>query len=150
MALTENKKSGASTVNVVSESGAAKLREMSVNTEVYAEFFKFQGRVYKHNANVALEFFAQRPNTAYIAAAAQWNAAGFKIKDGGKAIRFTDTDGNRSELFDFSQVTANNPENQTAAPPIWTLNKDNANLVKKALGIPETTSLIGGMTSVVN
>ena len=144
MALSESKKSG---IETASKTAITKLKEMSEKSEVYAEYLKFQGRVYKHNANVALEFFAQRPNTEYIATATQWNAVGFKIKDGEEAIRFTNIDGNKNELFDFSQVVPNNQNMQATAPPLWTLNKENVSSVKNALEIPEKTSLIGGMSS---
>ena len=38
--------------------GAVKLGEMGNNPAIYTEFLKFQGRVFKQNATVALEFFA--------------------------------------------------------------------------------------------
>ncbi|MDR2570680.1 MAG: hypothetical protein LBD23_10360, partial [Oscillospiraceae bacterium] len=47
--------------------------------------------------------------------AKQWVAAGYRIKDGGEAIHFTDEHGNRNDLFDFSQVEGN------LAPRLWTI-----------------------------
>jgi N12 class adenine-specific DNA methylase len=125
-----------SNVKTLSEMSAAKLKEMAENTAVYTDFLKFQGRVFKQNATVALEFFTQKPDVTFIANARQWAAAGYKIKDGGEAIHFTDENGIKNDLFDFSQVEGN------IAPRLWTINSDNAREFKSALGIADDTPII--------
>ena len=124
-----------------SDAGAAKLKEMSDKTTVYTDFLKFQGRTFKHSPRVALEFFAQKPDTDFIATAEQWDNAGYTIKNGANSIHFVDENGKHSNLFDFSQVTGDFP------PPRWTLNVETAAQVKSALGIPADHSLLKGVTS---
>ena len=128
-----------SEIGILNQAGAAKLREMSAGSMIYAQFLKFQGRVYKQNATVALEFFAQNPEAKFIANAKQWTAAGYKIKDGGEAIRFADGNGKHIDLYDFSQIEGG------SEPPLWTISKGNASIVKTMLAIPADKNLIGGM-----
>ncbi|MDR2559262.1 MAG: hypothetical protein LBC86_06960 [Oscillospiraceae bacterium] len=97
------------------------------------------GRVFKQNATVAIEFYAQNPHVKFIASAKQWNSAGYKIKDGGEAIHFVDNNGNHSDLFDLSQIEGG------LAPKIWQINKESAEQVKSALGISEDDELIDGV-----
>jgi hypothetical protein len=118
------------------DAGLEKLREMSKDAAVYIDFLKFQGRLFKQNAAVALEFFAQKPDTEYIATAEQWLAAGYKIKNGGMAIHFTDDEGISSNLFDFSQIVGDNP------PKIWAINADSAKEIKTELDIPADKYII--------
>ena len=126
-------------VKVFGKMGTAKLNEMGQNSVVYEEFLKFHGRVFKRNTAEALEFFAQRPESAFIATAEQWSNQGYKIAFGCEAIRFTDNNGNHTDLFDFSQVEGDTP------PSLWTLNDDNDALFKAKLGIAEKGNLIGGL-----
>ena len=70
-----------------SDAGAKKLRQMAENAAVLTEFLRFQGRVFKHPASVALEFFTQKPDATFIATAAQWEKAGFTVTAGSDAIR---------------------------------------------------------------
>ena len=98
-----------------SDAGAAKLREMTENPDVYADFLKFQGRVFKHNANVALEFFAQKPNAQFIATKEQWERTNRSISQSSKAIPFMDKNGSVLEFYDFSQIEDENP------PHRWTI-----------------------------
>ena len=121
---------------ILSELSVAKLNEIAENPATYTEFLKFQGRVYKQNATVALEFFTQKPDVQFIANAKQWAAAGYKIKDGGEAIHFTDENGIKSDLFDFSQIEGN------LAPRLWSINAENAAEFKTALGIAEDAPII--------
>jgi len=100
-------------VNQFSRAGTKKLREIAENTAVYTDFLKFQGRIFKHNAVTALEFFAQKPDSSFIATKRQWAAAGYEIKDGGDALCFIDENGEQRELYDFSQVEGD------FAPAIW-------------------------------
>ena len=121
---------------LMTEIGSAKLREISANTALYADFLKFQGRIFKHPAAVALEFYAQRPDSKFIATAGQWAAAGYRIKDGGTALHFTDENGNRLDLFDFSQIDGH------IAPRLWTLNNENAEQFREALGVPPNAPIV--------
>ena len=127
---------------LMTEIGSAKLREISANTALYADFLKFQGRIFKHSAMVALEFYAQaeaapsRPNVQFIANEKQWTAAGYKIKRGGEAIHFVDENGIKNDLFDFSQVEGN------LAPRLWSINAENAGEFKSALGIEDNAPII--------
>ena len=125
-----------SEAKIMSSLGAAKLSEMSVNPAVYTDFLKFQGRIFKQPAPVALEFFAQRPDVTFIANAKQWVAAGYRIIDGSEAIHFTDENGKVNDLFDFSQVEGN------LAPRLWTINAENANEFKSALGAEQDAPII--------
>ncbi|MDE6670633.1 MAG: hypothetical protein K2K16_00400, partial [Ruminococcus sp.] len=128
-----------------SSAGAEKLREMTANNETYTEFLKFQGRVFKHTTSVALEFFTQRPETKFIATREQWEQSKRTVAQGSEAIRFVDSNGKNTDFYDFSQVEETNP------PPQWTINKNNADKIKKQLGIPEKTPLISGVIhSTVN
>ena len=128
-----------------SSSGAEKLREMTSDEKLYTEFLKFQGRVFKHNASVALEFFTQRPETKFIATQEQWEKTNRTIAQGSEAIRFVDSNGKITDFYDFSQLE------KTTLPYQWTINKNNANAIKKQLGIPEKTPLISGViNSTIN
>lgn len=62
-----------------SDAGAQMLRKMSENASLLTDFLRFQGRVFKHPASVALEFFTQQPDATFIATAAQWEKAGFSV-----------------------------------------------------------------------
>ena len=55
-----------------SDAGAQMLRKMSENAPLLTDFLRFQGRVFKHPASIALEFFTQKPDATFIATAAQW------------------------------------------------------------------------------
>jgi hypothetical protein len=125
-----------SEVKLIHKTGAVKLTEMSENPAVYTEFLKFQGRIFKQSATVALEFFAQKPDVQFIASAKQWSAAGYRIKDGGEAIHFTDESGNQSDLFDFSQIEGD------IAPRLWSINAENAEEFKTALGAEKDAPII--------
>ncbi len=126
-------------INGFSDAGAAKLREMSENSDVYMDFLKFQGRVFKQSVNVALEFFTQKPESRFIATPQQWERTGFTIAQGSKAIRFADHSGQVTDYYDFSQVEEEVP------PYLWTIHAGNAGIVKEALGIPKEKSLITGI-----
>ena len=128
-----------SEINLLSDAGTAKLAEMSDDNAVYTDYLKFQGRVFKQKSDVAMEFFAQMPGTQYIATAEQWKSAGYRVKNGGRAIHFTDEDGNGTNLFDFSQVIGSNP------PKIWEINFENAGEIKAELGIAKNKSIIGAV-----
>lgn len=128
-----------------SSAGAEKLREMTENSNMYIDFLKFHGRVFKHSTSVALEFFTQRPETKFIATREQWAKINCTVAMGSEAIRFIDSDGKNTDLYDFSQI-------EDAKPPYqWTINKSNANEFKSKLGIPEKTPIISGViNSTVN
>ena len=122
-----------------SSAGAEKLLEMTENNNTYIDFLKFQGRVFKHSTSVALEFFAQRPETKLIATKEQWAMANCNVAQGSEAIRFLNTNGKITDFYDFSQVE------ETTPPYQWSMNKNNANEVKKQLGIPEKMPIISGV-----
>ncbi len=76
-----------------SSAGAEKLREMTEKSDMYINFLKFQGRVFKHSASVAREFFTQRPEAKFIATCEQWAKTNRTVAMGSEAIRFVDSDG---------------------------------------------------------
>lgn len=125
-----------------SKAGAEKLREMTENGETYVDFLKFQGRVFKHTASVALEFFTQRPETKFIATKSQWETSKRTVSQGSEAIRFIDSNNQIKDYYDFSQVEESEPPYQ------WTINLKNANDVKSKLNIPEKTSIINGIINM--
>lgn len=122
-----------------SKAGAEKLREMTENSETYVDFLKFQGRVFKHNTSIALEFFTQKPDTKFIATREQWEMSKRIVSQGSDAIRFVDYNNKVKDYYDFSQIEESEPPYQ------WTINAKNASEVKSKLNIPEKTSLINGI-----
>lgn len=141
--MSENFENKASLTPVknFSQAGADKLREMTENSETYIEFLKFQGRVFKHNTSVALEFFTQKPETKFIATRNQWEASQRTIAQGSEAIRFVDKNGKYTDFYDFSQVEETEPPHQ------WTINSKNATTIKSMLNIPEQSTLINGIVN---
>ncbi len=123
----------------IEKSGAAILNEMAENNELFNKFLKFQGSIFKQNAYVALEFFAQKPDVNFVATASQWTDAGYRIKPGAEGLIYTHIDGSVHEFFDFSQIDAEKP------PVIWHINDDNVNKIKSQLKIPENTSIANGL-----
>lgn len=124
-----------------SDAGAQMLRKMSENATLLTEFLRFQGRVFKHPASIALEFFTQKPDAAFIATAAQWEKAGFTLTPGSEAIRFFDEHGKTIEMFDFSQCE------EEAPPMIWAVTNQNLAAVKEGMGIPAESKLIDGLVA---
>ena len=114
-------------ISSYSQNGAAILQKISENESAYIDFLKFQGRVFKHNVNVALEFYAQNPETEFIATKEQWAKVNCTISSGSNAIRFVDSQGRAVDLFDFSQVDEGIP------PYRWTLNSQNVSKLKENL-----------------
>ena len=92
-----------------SDAGAIILRNMANDAKLLTEFLRFQGRVFKHPASVALEFFTQKPDATFIATAAQWEKAGFTVTAGSDAIKFFDEHGKTIEMYDFSQCEEEAP-----------------------------------------
>ncbi|MBR0484479.1 MAG: methyltransferase domain-containing protein [Oscillospiraceae bacterium] len=121
-----------------SSAGAARLKQMAENPEMYTEFLKFQGRVFKHNTSIALEFFAQNPDAKFIATGNQWRNLRYTMQAGTSGIQFVDGNGHQTEFFDLSQT------HEQRQPRIWTLNKRNAIAVKSELGIPQKESILTG------
>lgn len=132
----ENKKQ--TPISSYSAAGAAKLHEMAENPDVYADFLKFQGRVFKHNANVALEFFVQKPDAQFIATREQWERTDRSVAQSSKAVPFMDKNGGVVGFYDFSQIEGDDP------PHRWTIHVKNAAEIKTALGIPKNGNLISG------
>lgn len=125
--------------------GAEKLDLMSKNADVYTDFLKFQGRVFKHGTSVALEFFARRPNAMFIATSQQWRSIGCSAIQGEQSVQFMGKDGNIIEYYDFSQMAEDNP------PKVWTVNAQTAKVLKSELGIADNVSLVNGLLkSTVN
>ena len=124
-----------------SDAGAKKLRQMAENAATLTEFLRFQGRVFKHPASVALEFFTQKPDATFIATAAQWEKAGFTVTAGTDAIKFFDEHGKTIEMYDFSQCE------EEAPPVIWAVTNQNLAAVKAGMGIPADSRLIDGLVT---
>ena len=124
-----------------SDAGAIMLRNMAANAELLTEFLRFQGRVFKHPASVALEFFTQEPDATFIATAAQWEKAGFTVTPGSDAIKFFDEHGKTIEMYDFSQCE------EEAPPLIWAVTNQNLAAVKEGMGIPADSRLIDGLVA---
>lgn len=124
-----------------SEAGAAKLREMSQNPQLYADFLKFHGRVFKHEAYVSLEFFVQNPEASFIATQKQWEMTNRSIAQNARSVQFADDQGSIRDYYDFSQTTSDMP------PHLWTVHLRNSAQIKEALGILETENvdLISGV-----
>lgn len=125
-------------IRTYSDAGAAKLREMSEDPGIYADFLKFQGRVFKHNANVALEFFTQKPDAQFIATKEQWERVNRSVAQGSKAIPFMNKKGGIVGFYDFSQIEGED------LPHRWTIHAKNAAEIKAALGIPANGNLVSG------
>ena len=124
-----------------SDAGAKKLRSMAENAALLTDFLRFQGRVFKHPASIALEFFTQKPDATFIATAAQWEKAGFTVTAGSNAIKFFDEHGKTIEMYDFSQCE------EEAPPMIWAVTNQNLAAVKEGMGIPQDAKLIDGLVS---
>ena len=97
-------------IDRLSKAGSDMLAGLSQDPEQYAAFLRFQGRIYKHNANVALTFYAQRPAARFIATREQWERQHYTIAQGETAVRFVGRDGRQIDLYDFTQTE------QEAAP----------------------------------
>lgn len=125
-------------IRTYSDAGEAKLREMTENPDIYLEFLKFHGRVFKHNANVALEFFVHKPDAQFIATKEQWERANRSVAQCSKAIPFMNKNGGVVGFYDFSQIEGDE------LPHRWTIHAKNAAEIKAALGIPANGNLISG------
>ena len=106
------------------------------DNELFNRFLKFQGTIYKHNAYVALEFFAQKPDVDFIGTAAQWEQVGYTVGLGERGIKITDKSGKTFEYFDFSQTL------EEKKPMVWTLTKNNVLYLKKELKLPDDKPMI--------
>ncbi|MBR3418190.1 MAG: hypothetical protein IKG82_05820, partial [Oscillospiraceae bacterium] len=124
-----------------SDAGAIILRNMANDAKLLTEFLRFQGRVFKHPASVALEFFTQKPDATFIATAAQWEKAGFTVTAGSDAIKFFDEHGKTIEMYDFSQCE------EEAPPMIWAVTNQNLPAVKEGMGIPADSRLLDGLVA---
>ena len=136
--MDDNRKTA---ITAFSQAGAAKLREMTENSDVYTDFLKFQGRVYKHGVHVSLEFFTQKPETQFIATEEQWRTAHRTVAQGSEAIRFVDKNGRFSDFYDFSQIE------ESAPPQLWAVSARNVTAVKAALSIPAESTLMNGLVN---
>ena len=76
--MAENRTS----VSHLNSSGTAVLHHLGQNPEKYAEFLRFQGRVFKHSLNVSLVFFAQNSDAQFIASQGQWERLGYSVQHG--------------------------------------------------------------------
>ena len=128
----------------ISESGSAILKKITAYDDFYKQFLKLQGRLYKFPATVALEFYAQKPDTDCIGTETQWNKQGYSLISGANAVHFIDSQGHRIDYYDYSQM-----ENNQNPPERWMITKDNADSVKQILSenntIPENNSSIISM-----
>lgn len=128
-----------------SKIGANVLHDLANDSERFREFLKMTGRTFRLPTSVALEFYAQNPDKRYeyISSEAGWIKTGYHLKPGATGIVFSDKNGLHT-LYDFDEVVENNK------PNIWTLTRENAAAIKKALQIPEETSLINGLMAQYN
>ena len=85
-----------------SQAGAEKLREMAGNSELFTEYLKFHGRMFKHTSSVTLEFFVQHPESRFVATQSQWEKAGNPVIPESEGIRFRDSKGGVVELYDIT------------------------------------------------
>ena len=128
-------------ISGLSEAGREKLREMTENSNLFVDFLKFHGKVFKHNPSISLEFYIQKPETRFIATKEQWERSGRTVAAGSEAIHFADNNGGVVDMYDFSQVEESEP------PYLWSVNKENAAKVKAGLGIPENMPLVQSLVS---
>lgn len=124
-----------------SQAGAEKLREMAGNSEVFAEYLKFHGRMFKHSPSVTLEFFMQRPECRYIANIAQWERAENPVLPDSEGLRFRDSTGRVTELYDITQC-----ENPEHTPYQWRMSESGERAVRDAMNLPAGRSLLDGLT----
>ena len=148
---TSTKKDGETMVNSevtaigdYSKLGAAKLEDIGSNEKSYMDFLKFSGRIFKHPVSVALEFYAQNPqaNYQFIAAEPAWASLGYHLKPSCTGLRFRDRIGNVTTLYDFGDIV------ESTQPPVWTVNTANEPDIKKALMIPQESSLLQGLMNL--
>ena len=117
------------------------MRQMAEKPELFEEFLRFQGRVFKHSPVITLEFFLQKPGARYIATEAQWKTAGYTVAHGNEGIFIRMPDGTTRILFDYSQCEQSKPE-----PNIWRIGSENESAVKQGLGIASEKTLLQGLT----
>ena len=94
--------------------------------------------MFKHSPYIALAFYAQNPDTQFIASREQWEGLHYTVNSGATAIRYTGGDGKTVDLYDFSQIKEEIP------PYLWTVNRQNAGSIKAGLGVNEQNSLLMG------
>lgn len=116
--------------------GKSIVESVKTDNELYNRFLKFQGTIHKHNAYVALEFFAQKPDVDFVGTAAQWEQVGYTVGLGERGIKITDKSGKTYEYFDFSQTL------EEKKPMVWTLTKNNVPYLKKELKLPDDKPMI--------
>lgn len=126
-----------------SQAGAEKLREMAGNNELFTEYLKFHGRMFKHTPSVTLEFFVQHPESRFVATQSQWEKVGNPVIPESEGIRFRDSKGGVVELYDITQC-----ENQQE-PYQWRMTPDSETVVRQELGLPDDRSLLNGLVQRV-
>ena len=126
-----------------SQAGAEKLREMAGNNELFTEYLKFHGRMFKHTPSVTLEFFVQHPESRFVATQSQWEKVGNPVIPESEGIRFRDSKGGVVELYDITQC-----ENQQE-PYQWRMTPDGETVVRQELGLPDDRSLLNGLVQRV-
>ena len=89
----------------ISALGSEMLQNMTEHDDLYKQYLKLQGRLYKFPATVALEFFAQKPDTDCIGTETQWNRQGYSLKTGAESVHFIDSSGNLIDYYDYSYGT---------------------------------------------
>ena len=117
----------------ISETGSEMLSNMAEHDDLYKQFLKLQGRLYKFPATVALEFYAQKPDTDCIGTEAQWNRQGYSLGSGAEAVHFIDSKGNLIDYYDYSQM-----ENNQEQPRRWMITAENADSIKQILSETNT------------
>ena len=127
----------------ISALGSEMLQNMTEHDDLYKQYLKLQGRLYKFPATVALEFFAQKPDTDCIGTETQWNRQGYSLKTGAESVHFIDSSGNLIDYYDYSQM-----ENNQGQPRRWMITAENAEDIKQILS--ETNTIPENNTSIIS
>ena len=137
--MSENKMQ----IGVLSAKAQLAMHDIAQSADAYEDFLRFHGRVFKHNAHVALEFYAQQPESQLIASRQQWESMGGRVKLGGESICFVALNGREYDLYDFSQIEG------VKRPRVWSLNQKNTPEIKRLLGMANDADIITGSMNLV-
>ena len=118
--------------------GAAMMQKMADDPELFLQYLRFQGRVFKQPVNAALEFFSQNPDSQFIASRSAWQQLGYTIRQGSEEQHFLDESGRNMAFYELSQTE------EGQRPPMWIVTNQNVPAVKRFLGIAADQQLISG------
>jgi len=123
--------------NILTKSSIATLEKMNNDSQLYTDFLKFQGRLFKHNITAALEFFVQNPNAEFVATLEQWNKAGFTVSPNQDSMLLL-VNNQVVDYYDYTQT------NEQRKPVVWTVHSGNVEEIKNKLSL-NNQSLINGL-----